>query len=252
MFLSPAIFFSLPIFLSHLFSPLLFPSVSFIPFIFVSLLYLCSSFFLASNFCLFMHFFPYSFHCPTLPSFFLTTTAKCRPVPPSVYVSSVQYLTKRCHTQTHTHTHLTFIPVPTSSHNYGNSYLYIYSLSVLNYAAQSHHLSLSPYTTCHCSTAVTKHRNVRLCRESRHNWRTYKNDVTNNDVTNTSMLTASFCLHHKHSTSVADGAHQTTNEPPSGIWLILYLCHVVTVDIRTCQCFLLSSLILWFPSVRTH
>jgi hypothetical protein len=82
------------------------------------LLYVCSSFFLASNFCLFMYFFPYFFHCPILPSFFLITIAKCRPVPPYVCVSSVQYVTKCCHT------HLTFIPVSPSSYNYSNIYIY--------------------------------------------------------------------------------------------------------------------------------
>jgi len=79
---------------------------------------------------------------------------------------------------------------------------------------------------------------------------TYKK-VPNNDVTNTPMLTTSFSLQHKHSTSVADGIHQTNTEPQSSSWPILHLCHV-REDTRTCQCFLPSSLILWFPSVRTH
>jgi hypothetical protein len=55
---------------------------------------------------------------------------------------------------------------------------------------------------------------------------TYLQKVSNNDVTNTPMLTTSFCPQHKHSSAAADGTHQTTTAPPSAIWR----CHVTAAS----------------------
>jgi hypothetical protein len=172
---------------------------------------------------------------------------------------------EECDTHTNIYSCSQFLPYVTATVT--NTAIHFPPLFSL-YVVKSLHLSLFQRTGCHKPPAIALSRGnwsrqrpnrsivlwkspqLTLQHLRRQTFLTYKK-ASNNDVTNTPIPTALFCLQHKHSNV---GSRWYT---PDHFWAsVWHLADLISASRdfwhRTCLCLLPSTLILWFPSVWTH